>query len=169
MLDKIIEKVLDFFLEDKMIDNLEKNPAFRGVIQKMKDKPFMIHIIKYLFFGVVTTIFSLGSFWLLIKLTNWDENLCNFLSIVIGIVSAYILNRLYVFESKEKNIIKEFSKFLMARVASSAFDMIAFFIFATCLHLNEMGVKVIISIVVVILNYFLSKLLVFRQKAEKKF
>ena len=72
-----------------------------------------------------------------------------------------------VFESKEKNILKEFSKFLMARVASSVFDMASFFVFATCLKFNEMIVKIIISIVVVILNYFLSKLLVFHQKEKK--
>lgn len=168
MIDNIIEKILDFFLEDKLIDSLEKIPVFQGIISKMKDKPFMIHIIKYLFFGVVTTILSIGSFYLLIKLTNLNENFCNFISIVVGILSAYILNRLYVFESKEKNILKEFSKFLMARIASSLFDMITFFVFATCLSLNEMAVKIVISIVVVILNYFLSKLLVFCKTDDKK-
>ena len=96
-------------------------------------------------------------------MTTLDENICNFFSIVIGIVSAYALNRQYVFESKEKNILKEFSKFVMARVASSVFDMVTFFIFATWLSLNEMAVKIVISVVVVILNYFLSKLLVFKK------
>ena len=167
MLDKLIENVLDFIIEDKMIENIEKIPAFHGIIQKLKDKPLMIHIIKYLFFGVVTTILSIGSFALLIELTTLNENICNFISIVVGILSAYVLNRQYVFESKEKNILKEFSKFLMARVASSVFDMASFFVFATCLKFNEMVVKIIISIVVVILNYFLSKLLVFCQKEKK--
>ena len=48
MLDKLIENILDFIIEDKMIENLEKVPAFHGTIQKLKDKPLMIHIIKYL-------------------------------------------------------------------------------------------------------------------------
>ena len=167
MLDKLIENILDFVIEDKMIQTLEKIPAFREFIKKIKDKSLMIHIIKYLFFGVVTTILSIGSFALLIELTTLNENICNFISIIVGILSAYVLNRQYVFESKEKNILKEFSKFLMARVASSVFDMASFFVFATCLKFNEMIVKIIISIVVVILNYFLSKLLVFCQKEKK--
>jgi len=125
----------------------------------------MVHIIKYLLFGVLTTIFSLGTFFVLIKTTNLNENICNFLSIVVGILSAYALNREYVFESKEKNILKEFSKFVMARIFSSAFDMITFFIFATCLSLNEMIVKIVISVVVIILNYILSKLIVFKKKS----
>lgn len=161
MLDKTIEKILDFFLDNDIMRNLEKNSLFNKYTEILKNKKFMIHIFKYLLFGVLTTIFSLGTFWILIKATAINENICNFISIVVGILTAYALNREYVFESKEENILKEFSKFVMARVASSLFDMIAFFIFATLLSLNEMLVKIVISIVVIILNYILSKLLVF--------
>ena len=163
MLDKCLNKFVDFFVESEEIQSLKKVSSLKGIVEKMEDKKFMIHILKYLIFGVLTTIISLGSFWILIKMSNLNENICNFLSIVIGILSAYVLNREYVFESKEENILKEFSKFVMARIASSIFDMVTFFIFATCLSLNEMVVKVIISIVVVILNYFLSKILVFKK------
>lgn len=163
MLDKIIDKFLDFFIDSDVVQFLKKSDSLKPFIQKIEDKKFMIHIIKYLIFGVLTTIISLGSFWILLK-TSLNENICNFLSIVIGIFSAYVLNRNYVFESKETNILKEFSKFVMARIASSLFDMITFFIFATCLSLNEMAVKIVISIVVIILNYILSKLLVFNKK-----
>lgn len=162
MLDKIIGKIIDFFIDTELIQTLEKVPGVQGFTKKIQDKAFMVHILKYLFFGILTTIFSLGSFWILIKLTTINENICNFISIVVGILTAYILNREYVFESKEKNILKEFSRFVMARVASSLFDIIAFFVFATLLSLNEMLVKIVISIVVIILNYILSKLLVFK-------
>lgn len=164
MLDKIIEKILDFFIDNEIMNVLEKVPALKGVTEKLQDKKLMIHIFKYLLFGILTTIISLGTFWILINATKLNENICNFLSIVVGILSAYVLNREYVFESKEENIFKEFSKFVIARVASSLFDMIAFFIFATCLSLNEMAVKICISFVVIILNYILSKLLVFNKK-----
>lgn len=167
MLDKIIERLLDWLLSDRLIEGLEKNKAFHGFVEMLKNKGAMIHIIKYLLFGVLTTIISLGSFAILIQLTTINENICNFISIVLGILSAYILNRRYVFESKEKNILKEFSKFVMARLISSLFDMVTFFIFATCLSLNEMVVKVVISIIVIILNYILSKLLVFKNNLEK--
>lgn len=166
MLDKTLEKFLDFFLASDIIQSLAKQPAFKDLIEKLEDKKFIIHILKYLIFGVLTTIISLGSFWILISFTNLEENICNILSIVIGILAAYVLNREYVFESKEKNIFKEFSKFVMSRIFSSLFDIVMFFIFATCLSLNEMVVKIIISVVVVILNYVLSKLLVFNKKTN---
>lgn len=164
MLDNLLEKILDFFLDSDIIHSLSNQPAFKDIIKKIEDKKFMIHILKYLIFGVLTTIISIGSFWLLIKFTTIEENVCNILSIAIGILAAYVLNREYVFESKEKNIFKEFTKFVMSRILSSLFDIIMFFIFATCLTLNEMVVKIVISIGVVILNYVLSKLLVFKQK-----
>lgn len=166
MLDKIIEKILDFFIDSEMIRSLEKNPVLSKLTAPLKDRKFMIHITKYLIVGVITTIFSLGSFWFLINLTGLNENLCNFLSIVVGVLSAYVLNRECVFESKEQNILKEFTKFVMARVFSATFDMVSFFIFATCLSLNEMVVKVCISIIVIILNYILSKVLVFNKKVD---
>ena len=164
MLDNLLEKILDFFLDSDIIHSLSNQPAFKDIIKKIEDKKFMIHILKYLIFGVLTTIISIGSFWLLIKFTTIEENVCNILSIAIGILAAYVLNREYVFESKEKNIFKEFTKFVMSRILSSLFDIIMFFIFATCLTLNEMVVKIVISICVVIINYVLSKLLVFKQK-----
>lgn len=168
MLNQVMEKLLDFFVENEVIYELERNKFFQPFIKKIRDREFMIPIMKYLLFGFLTTVISLGSFWLFLRLTNWNENVCNFLSIVLGILSAYILNRNYVFESKEKNILEEFSKFVMARIASTLFDMVSFYIFATCLSFNEMIVKVIISIVVVILNYFLSKILVFKKKENEK-
>ena len=163
-MNQLIEKFLDALLASNLLNVIEKMPGMHGPAQKLRDKPFMVHIIKYLFFGVLTIFFSLGTFWLLCQYTRLDENLCNFISIVVGIVSAYILNRIYVFESKEKNILKEFFKFAMTRVASSLFDMISFFILATCFSWNEIMVKIIISIAVVILNYVLSKSLVFKGK-----
>ena len=164
MLDNLLEKILDFFLNSDVVQGLSRQTIIKDFIKKIEDKKFMIHILKYLIFGVLTTIISIGSFWILINFTTVEENICNVLSIIIGILAAYVLNREYVFERKETNILKEFSKFVMSRIASSLFDIAMFFIFATCLSLNEMAVKIVISIVVVILNYVLSKLLVFNKK-----
>ena len=165
MLDKALEKTLNFFLNMKITKSLYEIQPLKNLIIKFEDAKFMIHILKYLIFGIITTIISLGSFWILIAFSNLNENICNILSILIGVLTAYVLNRKFVFESKEENILKEFSKFVMSRIASSLFDIFMFFIFATCLELNEMIVKVVISIVVIILNYFLSKLLVFKKKS----
>lgn len=167
MLDKIINQFLDWMLSDRLIIQLKNNNSLNKLIEILENREFMTHIIKYLLFGVLTTIISIGSFGILIYTTPINENICNFISIILGILTAYILNRKYVFESKEKNILKEFMKFVMARALSSLFDMVTFFIFATCLSFNEMIVKIVISLVVIILNYILSKVMVFNKGKNK--
>lgn len=136
------------------------------------NKEFIIHIIKYLVIGFLTTIICLGLFWIFINLTplgetDLGENIANFLSIIITIIIAYVLNRCIVFNSKEKNILKEFVEFFLARVFSMLFDMACFYIFATVFRFNEMIVKIVIQVGVIILNYILSRFIVFSKKKNK--
>ncbi len=163
----IIEKLLNIFLENKLALSIKEKHKDSKLIKVLYDKPFMIHIITYLIIGVLTTIICLGLFWIFINLTtlgetDLGENIANFLSIVITIIIAYILNRIIVFNSKEPNILKEFAKFVTARIISMIFDVASFFVFATVFKIDEMLVKVLNQIVVVILNYILSKLMVFK-------
>lgn len=137
-------------------------------IQKMKnDKEYRKHIITYLVFGVITTLVSWGSFWAIRKyIPILNENIANIISIVLAVVVAYITNRKYVFLSNEKNIIKEFIAFCSGRLVTMMFETIAFWIFATVLGINEMLVKVGVSVIVVILNYIISKIFVFKNRKE---
>lgn len=163
MLEKMLEKLLQAVYKSKIFQWLDEVPWLHPFLELCKNQEWVIHIIKYLIVGVLTTVISLGTLWITLQYTAWNENLCNFVSIVMGILTAYELNRSYVFESQETNWIKEFSKFVMARAASSVFDLVTFFLLATCLQWNEMFVKVMISIVVIILNYILSKWFVFQK------
>ena len=137
------------------------------LINKLHDKEAMLELMNYLFYGVLATIICIGSFALLIKCTplgNSDlgENIANFISIVIAMISAYVMNRLFVFKSKEKNILKEFSIFVLARVFSMGIDMLIFFILATVFGINEFVVKLINQVIVTILNYIFSKKVIFK-------
>ena len=167
-MDKFISKILNIFLENKLALSIKEKHENSKIIKALYNKPFMIHIIKYLIVGFLATIICLGLFWLFIKWTplgetDLGENIANFLSIVITMVIAYVMNRTIVFNSKDPNIFKEFSKFILARVISMIFDMASFFIFATLLKIDEMLVKVVNQIVVIILNYILSKIMVFKE------
>lgn len=168
MLDKIINKLLDILLENKFVQVLSENKKLNVVFEKLRNRAYLLHIIKYLIFGILTFIVSILSFWLLLNSRIFDENICNFISIVLAILFAYVVNRKFVFESKEKNILKEFSKFVLGRIVSMIFEVVAFYILVTCLSLNEMLVKIMVSFIVIILNYFFSKLLVFRDTKEEK-
>lgn len=163
MLDKIIDKFIDALIDSLAATKLDNNKIFEKVKVVFEDKEHMRHIIKYLFFGVLTVIVSLTSFWCFMQMDIWNENICNFLSIILAIIFAYVVNRIYVFESKERNILKEFAKFIGARIISMIFEIVAFYLLVTRLSFNEMFIKIILTIIVVILNYVLSKLLVFKK------
>lgn len=134
-------------------------------------------IINYLIFGVLTTVVSLATKYLLL-FTILDAS--NAIQLQIAVVTswitaclfAYITNRIWVFESKSKEIIKEMAKFFAARLATLGMEMLIMFIFVTVLGLNtDMWVVVwtlVSQVVIIIGNYVLSKLIVFKDKKEKE-
>ena len=160
-MDKVLNSLVDWFINTKLFAFFDNIAVFSKLTGLIKDKEKFVHLTKYLICGIITTIFCLGLFYLLIQ-TPLNENIANFISIVASIVVAYFLNREYVFASDEKNLFKEFTKFATARASTFFFDMAIFFVFVTLLHFNKMLVKSVIQVVVIILNYILSKLFVFK-------
>ena len=150
-----------------MSDNKEKKEFrnIKGLIKKL----FTKEIIMYLIFGVLTTVVSLAVYYILIYTLLNPENaiqlqIANILSWIAGVAFAYVTNRKYVFESKEKNKIKELGKFVTSRLATLFLDMLIMFIGVTCLKGNDKIVKLISQVLVIIGNYVFSKLFVFGKK-----
>lgn len=134
-------------------------------------------IINYLIFGVLTTIVSLATKYLLLFTIL---NASNAMQLQIAVITswitaclfAYITNRIWVFESKSKNIIQEMIKFFGARLATLGLEMIIMFIFVTALGLNSdtwVIIWTLVSQVIIIIgNYILSKLIVFNNKEKEE-
>ena len=85
----------------------------------------------------------------------------------MGVAFADVTNRKFVFESNEKNKIKEASKFVTSRIATLLMDMAIMFIGVTLLKFNDKIIKLVSQVVVIIANYLLSKIIVFN-KGENK-
>lgn len=133
-------------------------------------------IINYLIFGVLTTVVSLVTKYLLLFTILDASNpvqlqIAVITSWILACTFAYITNRIWVFESKSKNIIKEMFKFYTSRIVTLGLEMLILFVFITVLKLDS-DVWVIVwtlvaQIAVTIGNYVLSKLIVFKKKEEK--
>ena len=93
-----------------------------------------------------------------------ELQIANIISWIISVAFAYITNRVFVFKSKARNIMKEASSFVGSRVITLILDMLIMFIIVTLLHLNDKIGKIVSQIVVIIGNYIISKLFVFKQK-----
>jgi putative flippase GtrA len=132
-------------------------------------------IANYLIVGGLTTIVSLAiKYILLFTFLNAEDAVQLQIAVVASwvgaVIFAYWANRKYVFESKEKNKVREFGKFVASRIATLLMDMFIMWFFVTALELNSdtwVIVWTLVSqVVVTVANYVFSKLFVFR-KAEK--
>lgn len=128
-------------------------------------------VINYLIFGVLTTVVSLAVYYISVfTILNPDDaiqlQIANILSWIAGVAFAYFTNRKYVFESKEKNKVKEAGKFVLARVITLVMDMIIMWLGVTVLHLNDKIIKLISQIVIIVSNYVFSKIFVFKKGSK---
>ena len=126
-------------------------------------------IINYLIVGGLTTIVSLGTYYLCV-FTFLDPNnalqlqIANIISWICCVTFAYFANRIFVFKSNNKNKLKEAAGFYTSRIATLLMDMGIMFLLVTVFHGNDKIAKLIVQVVVTILNYILSKIFVFKKK-----
>ena len=118
-------------------------------------------IILYLIFGLLTTLISIISFAICNKILNISWDVGNVISWILSVSFAYVTNRIFVFKSKKKNILKEMIFFFGFRVLSLIIDMICMFILINILSVDSVVTKLIVQIIVVLLNYLFSKIFVF--------
>lgn len=141
--------------------------------------------VSYVVFGVLTTLVNLlvfkgfdvlfdGKYYLFTNTIAW----------VAAVAFAYITNKLFVFESKSWKfdvLKKEIPSFLGARIASYFVEQAGLWFFVEILSFDEkvfnfiivrlsgkITAKLIIGVLVVIINYVLSKFLIFSKKNRKK-
>lgn len=125
-------------------------------------------IWNYLIVGFLTTLISLITYYACVTTFLNPENakelqIANIVSWIISVAFAYVTNRVFVFKSKEKNIVKEATSFVSSRVLTLVLDMLCMFIIVTLLHLNDKIGKLVSQVLVIVGNYIISKLLVFKK------
>lgn len=136
-------------------------------------------IIMYLIFGVCSTVVSWGSYALFVKAFSLSVELGNVLSWICAVLFAFVTNKLWVFESKTwepKKAISEFVTFIGSRLITGVIEMagvpllVRLGLSQTIFGVDGMLAKVLVSVIVVILNYVFSKLIIFKgkKKTEEK-
>lgn len=126
----------------------------------------------YLAFGVIVTLVNWVVYAVLVAIINIGITASNAVAWIAAVVTAFITNKLFVFQSKNTDkisVIKEAAAFLLSRVSTGVFEVVApSILFAVGLDGMLFGIdgfyaKLIVSIIVVILNYILSKKFVFKK------
>lgn len=121
-------------------------------------------VIMYLIFGVLTTVVNIVVYFVMAdaRMMHIQYMISNVTAWFLSVLFAYVTNRKYVFESKSQNLIKEMISFFSARLATGAMDMVFMWIFVGFNILPDFVAKVISNVFVIVANYVLSKLVVFK-------
>ena len=165
----------------------------RGIIDYIRKKGLDREGIRYIIVGGLTTLINFGLFVLICKIIGIDVTLrnvpsiqdsilsagetsisapilfANVTSISASIIFAYFANKLFVFKwrcNTRAELALEFIKFIGSRLVTMVIEIGAVWLFIEALSWNIMLGKGVAQVIVIILNYLISKLLVFRRAKE---
>ncbi|MEE0902291.1 MAG: GtrA family protein [Methanobrevibacter sp.] len=119
-------------------------------------------LILYVVFGALTTLVNIVIYYIFAKFFGINYLISNVIAWIISVLLAYVTNRIWVFESKNTNIIKELTLFFMGRLFSGVVDTGLMYLFIDLLSIGDLISKIIIQIIVIISNYVISKIIVFK-------
>lgn len=123
--------------------------------------------INYLIFGFLAFVLNYVLYWAFESLLHVHYMVATAISWALTVVFAYWTNRSFVFKSKNTQpqmVWKEFISFIGARVATEVLELVLMFVMVDCLHGNEYVAKLIGQTLVILANYVLSKLWIFKEK-----
>lgn len=137
----------------------------KKIVKKILNKDVML----YIFFGLLTTIVNFVAFYLLNVVMNIDGNISNLVAIPLAIIFAYFTNRKWVFHTEAKGFKENFNEFCKF-VAGRAVTM--FIEFFGCMLLFKTPIPEIVSklgvnVIIIFLNFFISKFFAFKKKDNK--
>lgn len=126
-------------------------------------------VLMYLFFGGLTFLVSVVTYAYFNVALGMNELIANIFSWIIAVAFAFITNKIWVFCSKNDlftEFIREMFSFFAGRLVTLLIEEVILFIFITWLGLPSMVVKIMAQIIVIVLNYIISKLFVFKGNAQ---
>ena len=124
-------------------------------------------IILYLVVGGLTTLINVAAYWIFAHPVSLNTVISTVLAWFVSVLFAFFANKIIVFESKsyeKKLFIKEIILFFISRALTGALDVAIMYITVDLLRFNDLVMKIVSNVIRVILNYVISKFLVFGKK-----
>lgn len=147
-------------MREDIFDRIMSHKAFRPLYpfyKRYKEQ------LLYLFFGGLCTVVNIVSFWLVAKVVH--PLTANVAAWVISVAFAYFTNRTWVFKSSNNRIWMEALKFVSGRISTLIMEEVILWIGIEMLGIENIIIKIIGQVVVVIGNYVISKWVVFKNGA----
>ena len=136
--------------------------TLRTLLQKHRE------IVSYIFWGVMTTAVNYAAYFLLRNVFLVPLVAGNAAAWAVSVLFAYFVNKLFVFRSKDwawRVALRELWQMVASRLFSLGLEMAVMWCFVDLLRCPHLAVKLAANVVVVIVNYVLSKWIIFRKSA----
>lgn len=134
------------------------------MIKKMINKFATKEVLNYLIFGVLTTLVNYVVYFLLYNVLNINYLVANTVAWIAAVVFAYFTNKKFVFndtdESDSENV-RKFLTFTAGRLLTFFIETAWLFVTVDLFGMNANISKILVAVIVVIANYFISKIFVF--------
>lgn len=133
------------------------------IIQNRKEE--FKELVLYTVFGNMTFVISIGSYAIFNVFFGINELIANALAWIFAVLFSYVTNKKWVFKvatpTKTAFFVQMFA-FFSGRFITLVMEETIIFVFITLLAYPSMWVKLAAQVVVVVLNYVISKLFVFK-------
>ena len=132
-----------------------------------KNRFYNREVVMYLLFGVLTTLLNYVLYFAGTRYLCLDVVAANVWAWGLAVLFAYVTNKLFVFDSVSwapSVWLKECLSFFSARIFSGVVEVAFMWLTVTALGLYDLPMKIVSSFVSLVLNYLLSKILVFKKK-----
>ena len=149
---------------DKLLKALFDLPIIRKVNMPYERKK---ELFLYLFFGVLTTVVSYIVFIVCHYQLRIGELVSTTISWIISVAFAFFTNRIWVFCAPTKTasaFLKQLGLFYSGRLISYGVEMLIIWGFVTMLGFKAWLIKLLANVIVIVLNYIISKVVIFKKK-----
>ena len=138
-------------------------------LQQMLKNDKTREVIAYLIIGFLTTVLNLFVYYVC---TNFFLNpekiinveIANVIAWTVAVIFAYFANRIIVFRSKNSNVINEGIKFFLGRIFTLLLELALMALMISVMHINDQIAKIICQVVIIVSNYIISKIFVFKKE-----
>ena len=146
-------------------------------------KIFNKETVLYFVFGVMTTLLNWATYYVFCEPLRVDSLISNVIAFVVAVIFAFFVNKLFVFESRSFKpglVLKEFVSFVSGRIFTFLLEeagiwiskitgfedreLFGLFGFEVT---GKIVTKIILSFIVLVLNYLFGKLFVFKNNNKE--
>jgi len=120
--------------------------------------------IKFMSIGLLNTFVDGGILFGLVTFAGVDKIVARIISSSIALISSYVLNRVWTFRSKSRDIARQFASFAIINGLGLVWNNLLYGFMVKKMHIHYLLAMIIATAIVFVWNFTLSKIWAFKGK-----